>query len=114
MSKYIIYAIIAILTCYQLFVEIEQYGYSKAEAKYIKILDDKKEVQDALIKSIETSISENLKQSNSYTSNLSKDISKIKADLSNKPLVVYKDGTCTLTDEYLVAREKAINKANQR
>jgi hypothetical protein len=93
-------------------------GYSKGvtttTAKYEEILTTMRINQEVKIARIETSLDIMSKEQSNYTSSLRNSFKEITKGLNNKPLVIYKDGECTLSKEFLDSRQKAIDKVNQK
>lgn len=112
--KYIVVAIVLALVAYIVYDKIYDYGYSAAEQKYSKIIKEYNDRQTTKTQEIETKISSLLVASSAYNYAMLQDINAISRGLSGKTLVVYKDGKCTLSQEFIDGRATAINRANQR
>lgn len=89
-------------------------GYSKAEQKYTKIIEEHTTKQATNIASLTTLVTTLVENREAQDAALASDLETIKTRMRGKALVVYKDGTCSLTKTFLDSREAAISKANQR
>jgi len=89
-------------------------GYAQAEEKYQEIIQtyNKKQLEKAA--SIEGAISEIRNNQAAFEANLSADMGQIRNGLKGKTLVVYKDGKCTPSKDFLDSRAQAIDRANHK
>lgn len=85
-------------------------GYAEAEAKYQAVITQ----QNKMVATIESDLQKLVITSMDFNSSLSSDLDAIKAGMKNKPLVIYKEGKCTIAKEFLDSRDAAIDRANQR
>lgn len=87
-------------------------GYDTAEEKYqavIKEYNDKQLAKASRIEGVLSTLVTNQENTNSI---LVSSIDSIKGGLRGKTLVVYKDGKCLPSQEFLDSRTQAINRAN--
>ena len=99
---------------YLVYDKIYTTGYTAAEAKYTEIIKKNADAQEAKLKSVELSLQTLVENTTAFNMLLSEDITKIKSNLNGKTLVVFKDGKCTLTKDFLDSRNEAINRANKK
>ena len=116
-EKIIVAVVISLLMAvggYLIYDKIYDYGYSVAESKYTKVIDEYNNRQEAKANNIQASINSLISATTNYNSVLLSDMTKIQASIANKPLVVYKDGKCELSPEFIEARTAAIDRANKK
>lgn len=112
--KYLIIAILLALTAYTVGYKIYTFGYEAAEQKYTKVIAEYNERQTTAVMELEGKVTSLILATSAYNTLLAKDIDGIRNGLLGKTLVVYKDGKCTLSQEFIDSRAAAINRANQR
>lgn len=103
----ILIAAILALAMWQVYDTIYDYGYNTAKAEYIA-------EQNKKVDQVQATITSLVAATTNYNKSLMHDISTIQSSLNGKTLVVYKDGKCVLTQEYIDARSEAIKRANQK
>lgn len=112
--KYIIIGVVAIALLYFASSKIYDYGYFAAEKKYTEVIAQYNLRQEQKVELIEDKINQLLKVTPEYNAKLLTDMQNIKNGIEGKTLVVYKDGKCVITQEFLDARQAAILRANTR
>jgi len=112
--KYVVIAVILALFAYIVYDKIYDYGYAVAEQKYSKMIADYNEKQISKTQELEAKMTSLVLANSRYNNALIKDIDDIRNGLKGKTLVVYKDGKCTLSQEFLDSRAAAIDRANLR
>lgn len=99
---------------YLIYDKIYDYGYSQAESKYTKIIDKYNKDQETKVNNIQSSINSLISATTNYNNVLLSDMTKIQSSIANKALIVYKDGKCELSPDYIQARAAAIDRANKK
>lgn len=112
--KYLLTAILIAASLYFMYSKIYHYGYEAAEQKYTKVIQEYNDRQTKQVQELEGKITSLLLATSAYNTILIKDIDSIKLGLYNKPLVIYKDGKCALSKEFIDSRNAAIDRANKR
>lgn len=112
--KYLVIVIIVAITTYALGYKIYNFGYETAEQKYTKVIAEYNQKQITASTELESRVTSLILATASYNNKLSEDINGIRKGLQGKTLVVYKDGKCVLSQEFIDSRTAAINRANQK
>ena len=110
-------AAVIILLCslgYFMYNKVYQTGYADAEQKYTKLIQEYQTAQASKVTALEAAVRKLTDNTATYNYALIKDIDQIKATVKTKPLIIYKEGKCTIAKEFLDSRDAAITRANQR
>ena len=120
-AKYISLVLLISLSLYSGYSYILNIGISRgtkvAEDKYTSIIAEYKKLQDTKIDLVLLSMGNLTKATDTFNASNTLGMNSIISTLkdSKRPVVVYsKDTGCTLSEEFLGSRAKAIDIANQR
>lgn len=97
-----------------LYKHVRDIGYKDAYVKYDQIIKEQNELILTRISSLElasTAIAEEYEKSRIATS---EEYKKILAATKSKPLVIYRDGVCNISDDFSSSYINAINRANKK
>lgn len=112
--KYLVIVFAISMTAYLGATKLMAMGYEDAKSYYEPIIRKHEDNQIAKIASVEGLVKGLVANTDAYNASLINDIDSIRSGLKGKTIVVYKDGKCTLSKEFLDSRAAAINRANQR
>jgi hypothetical protein len=89
-------------------------GYAEAEHKYSLIISKQDAERSAKLTEINKNLIVLANKANITSTLINSEFKAVRAELLKSPLVIYKNGECTLSEEFLASRRKAISLANQR
>jgi len=110
----ILVALVVVLASSVAYIKVYHNGYEDAEQKYQAIIAKDAEEREARARDIESKITSLTTGVSAYNQALLQDMQAIKNGLAGKTLVLYKDGKCQLSPDFLEARDRAIERANKK
>ena len=110
--KEILIAVLAAIAISTLYDKVYQSGYEESNRVHKEYIDEYNKKLDARIDSLQVLSTDIYEQKRISDANLSKSLKQILDETKKGPLVIEKDGKCTLSPSFVDSYNKAIDRTN--